>query len=80
MLKTFIQLLGDDAPVFRRYCAMAIARRTRRVDDHGAGAGLGRLLSADVEARPCGCWCCWPGCLPAGAGVARWKRRACAWA
>ena len=25
MLKTFIQLLGDDAPVFRRYASMAIA-------------------------------------------------------
>jgi ATP-binding cassette subfamily B protein len=49
MLKTFIQLLGDDAPVFRRYCAMAIA--------YGVLGGLtitalvlaGRLLSADVE-------------------------------
>ena len=49
MLKTFIQLLGDDAPVFRRYCAMAIA--------YGVLSGLtitalvlalGRLLSADV--------------------------------
>jgi len=25
MLKTFVQLLGDDAPVFRRYAAMAVA-------------------------------------------------------
>ncbi|MNM38776.1 Iron import ATP-binding/permease protein IrtB [compost metagenome] len=49
MLKTFIQLLGDDAPVFRRYCAMAIA--------YGVLSGLtitalvlalGRLLAGDV--------------------------------
>jgi len=49
MLKTFIQLLGDDAPVFRRYCAMALA--------YGVLSGLtitalvlalGRLLSGDV--------------------------------
>lgn len=49
MLKTFIQLLGDDAPVFRRYCAMAVA--------YGVLSGLtitalvlalGRLLAADT--------------------------------
>ena len=49
MLKTFIQLLGDDAPVFRRYCAMAIA--------YGVLSGLtitalvlalGRLLAGDT--------------------------------
>ena len=49
MLKTFIQLLGDDAPVFRRYCAMALA--------YGVLSGLtitalvlalGRLLAGDV--------------------------------
>ncbi|PIF10258.1 ABC transporter ATP-binding protein [Janthinobacterium sp. 13] len=49
MLKTFIQLLGDDAPVFRRYCAMALA--------YGVLSGLtitalvlalGRLLGGDV--------------------------------
>ncbi|MED5597531.1 ABC transporter ATP-binding protein [Janthinobacterium sp. P210006] len=49
MLKTFIQLLGDDAPVFRRYCAMALA--------YGVLSGLtmtalvlalGRLLAADT--------------------------------
>ncbi|MEG2962280.1 MAG: ABC transporter ATP-binding protein, partial [Janthinobacterium sp.] len=49
MLKTFIQLLGDDAPVFRRYCAMAIA--------YGVLSGLtitalvlalGRLLTGDT--------------------------------
>lgn len=49
MLKTFIQLLGDDAPVFRRYCAMALA--------YGVLSGLtitalvlalGRLLVADT--------------------------------
>ena len=49
MLKTFIQLLGDDAPVLRRYCAMAIA--------YGVLSGLtitalvlalGRLLAGDT--------------------------------
>ncbi|MGX9784997.1 ABC transporter ATP-binding protein [Janthinobacterium lividum] len=49
MLKTFIQLLGDDAPVFRRYCAMALA--------YGVLSGLtitalvltlGRLLAGDT--------------------------------
>ena len=49
MLKTFIQLLGDDAPVFRRYCVMALA--------YGVLSGLtittlvlalGRLLAGDV--------------------------------
>ena len=49
MLKTFIQLLGDDAPVFRRYCAMALA--------YGVLSGLtitalvlalGRLLTGDT--------------------------------
>lgn len=49
MLKTFIQLLGDDAPVFRRYCAMALA--------YGVLSGLtitalvlalGRLLGGDA--------------------------------
>ena len=49
MLKTFIQLLGDDAPVFRRYCAMAVA--------YGVLSGLtitalvlalGRLLAGDT--------------------------------
>jgi ATP-binding cassette subfamily B protein IrtB len=49
MLKTFIQLLGDDAPVFRRYCAMALA--------YGVLSGLtitalvlalGRLLAGDA--------------------------------
>ena len=49
MLKTFINLLGDDAPVFRRYCAMAIA--------YGVLSGLtitalvlalGRLLAGDT--------------------------------
>ena len=50
MLKTFIQLLGDDAPVFRRYCAMALA--------YGVLSGLtitalvlalGRLLAGDTN-------------------------------
>lgn len=49
MLKTFIQLLGDDAPVLRRYCAMAVA--------YGVLSGLtitalvlalGRLLAGDT--------------------------------
>ena len=49
MLKTFIQLLGDDARVFRRYCAMALA--------YGVLSGLtitalvlalGRLLGGDA--------------------------------
>lgn len=49
MLKTFIQLLGDDAPVFRRYCVMALA--------YGVLSGLtitalvlalGRLLGGDA--------------------------------
>lgn len=49
MLKTFIQLLGDDAPVFRRYVAMALA--------YGVLSGLtitalvlalGRLLAGDA--------------------------------
>ena len=50
MLKTFMQLLGADAPVFRRYCAMALA--------YGVLSGLtmtalvlalGRLLAGDVN-------------------------------
>lgn len=50
MLKTFIQLLGADAPVFRRYCAMALV--------YGVLSGLtitalvlalGRLLAGDVN-------------------------------
>ncbi|MDZ5633243.1 ABC transporter ATP-binding protein [Janthinobacterium sp. GMG1] len=50
MLKTFIQLLGDDAPVFRRYVAMALA--------YGVLSGLtitalvlalGRLLAGDLD-------------------------------
>ena len=49
MLKTFIHLLGDDAPVFRRYCAMAVA--------YGVLSGLtmtalvlalGRLLAGET--------------------------------
>ncbi|MGK5048456.1 ABC transporter ATP-binding protein [Janthinobacterium sp. GB4P2] len=49
MLKTFMQLLGDDAPVFCRYCAMAVA--------YGVLSGLtmtalvlalGRLLAGDT--------------------------------
>ena len=70
MLKTFIRLLGDDAPVFRRYCAMALA--------YGVLSGLtitalvlalGRLLAGDVGGASL-----WLGVLLAGL-VACWAWR-----
>ena len=70
MLKTFIRLLGDDAPVFRRYCAMALA--------YGMLSGLtitalvlalGRLLAGDAGGAAL-----WLGVLLAGL-VACWAWR-----
>ena len=61
MLKTFLQLLGEDAPVFRRYAWMAVA--------HGLLCGLtitalapllSRLLAGDLAAPRAGWPCCWP--------------------
>ena len=61
MLKTFLQLLGEDAPVFRRYAWMAVA--------HGLLCGLtitalapllSRLLAGDLGGARAGWPCCWP--------------------
>ena len=72
MLKTFIQLLGDDAPVFRRYCAMALA--------YGVLSGLtitalvlalGRLLTGDTDGAAL-----WLSVLLAGlAACWAWRRQ-----
>ena len=72
MLNTFIRLLGDDAPVFRRYCAMALA--------YGVLSGLtitalvlalGRLLGGDVGGASL-----WLGVLLAGlAACWAWRRQ-----
>lgn len=49
MLKTFIQLLGDDAPVFRRYCAMAFAYGVLNgLTITALVLALGRLLAGDT--------------------------------
>ncbi|MCY3116622.1 ABC transporter ATP-binding protein, partial [Acinetobacter baumannii] len=67
MLKTFIQLLGDDAPVFRRYCAMAsgcgvlsglaiaalVLARGRLLSGDGGGAALWLLV---LLAGLLACW------------------------
>src|SRR5450830_1301509 len=80
MLKTFIQLLGDDAPVFRRYASMAIA--------YGVLCGLtitvlvpvlSHLLAGEVQAASL-----WLAVLLAGMVVCwAWRRmleKAGAWA
>ena len=93
MLKTFLQLLGEDAPVFRRYAWMAVA--------HGLLCGLtiaalapllSRLLAGDLggagrwlAALLAGVVACWPGAAgsnrPACASAPRCcKPRATAWA